>query len=203
MGEPSRVGRAEPRFDIDLSYGQQGEKLIGTFLEWITNGNGQVEVKRKSYLDLMFYVETHCDKGKTGNYRPSGISVSTATAWAFVLGDTKIAVIIPADELRALIDDPSSKDREETHGSCPTRGKLIDLAVALHRHKQRASGIVRDPVPSKVEYIPSRNTVSRAVDPMSDAILKDPEYVRQMTSWLQRTKAAEAVKREREPGEDG
>lgn len=149
------MSRAEPRFDLDLSYGQEGEKLIGAFLSWIAEGNNQIEVKRKSYLDLEFYVETHCDKGRTGTYQPSGISVTTATAWAFVLGDTNISVIIPTVELRALLDDPGAKDRKETHGSCPTRGKLISLALALYRHKQRAKGIVRAPLPDKVEHTPA------------------------------------------------
>jgi hypothetical protein len=73
-----KTGKAEPRFDLDYAYGRQGELQIGEFLEWIANGNGQVEVKRKRFLDLDFYVETHCDKGRKGNYQPSGISVTTA-----------------------------------------------------------------------------------------------------------------------------
>jgi hypothetical protein len=139
MSQPSHkpTGRAEPRFDIDYSYGRQGELQIGEFLEWIAKGNGQVEVKRKRYCDLYFYVETHCDKGRTGEYKPSGISVSTAKAWAFVIDDVGVSVVFSAELLHTMLDDPSTRDREEPHGSCPTKGKLINLAALLYREKQR------------------------------------------------------------------
>ena len=131
------MSKAEPRFDIDLKYGQTAEKLIGTFLDWIASDNGQIEVKRKRILDLKFYIETHCDKGRTGEYQPSGISVTTSAAWAFVIGDTGISVIVPTSELRTIVEDPSSRDKEELDGRCPTRGKLIDLSVLLWRCRQR------------------------------------------------------------------
>jgi hypothetical protein len=132
--------KPEPRFDIDLKWGEQGELQIGEFLEWIAEGHGRVEVKRK--LDLDFYIETHCDKGRTGHYEPSGISISTAHAWAFVIGDTGIAVIVPADELRAALTECGALDREERDGNCPTRGKLISLWVLLRRHQK--TGAITD-----------------------------------------------------------
>jgi len=138
VGQSSRVtGKAEPRFDIDYAYGRQGELLIGEFLEWIARGNGEVEVKRKRYLDFECYIETHCDYGGRGVYVPSGISITTAKAWAIVIGDTEISIIVPTEQLRSMLDDPSAKDRAGMHGSCPTRGKLINLAVLLYRHKQK------------------------------------------------------------------
>jgi len=129
---------AEPRFDLDLQYGQQGELQIGDFLEWIASGNGRVEVKRKRYLDHRLYVETHSDKGRTGNYQASGINVTTALLWTFVIGDTGIHIAVPTAALRAAIEDPSSKPVEERDGSCPTRGVLIDFCVLLYRLKQRS-----------------------------------------------------------------
>lgn len=131
-------GKAEPRFDIDYAYGRKGELIIGDFLRGIADGKGRVEVKRKRYLDWWFYVETHCDKGRTGNFEPSGISVTEAEAWAVVFGDTGISLLVPTHELRALIDDASSRDRTESDGQCPTRGKLVNLVVLLWRHKQQA-----------------------------------------------------------------
>jgi hypothetical protein len=130
-------GRAEPRFDIDLAYGRQGELQISDYLTWLAEGNGRIEVKRKRYIDLNFYVEMQCDKGRTGVYLPSGISITTAEAWAFPIADTGIAVIIPTNELRSMLEDPSTYDREERDGSCPTRGKLVNLGALLYRHKRR------------------------------------------------------------------
>jgi len=130
--------RSEPRFDLDLPYGKQAELQIGEFLDWIADGNGQVEVKHKRYLDHKLYVETHCDKGRTGTYRPSGISVTTAHCWVFVIGDTGVHVAIPTDLLRLMLTDPSSRYREERDGSCPTRGMLVDFCVLLWTLKRQS-----------------------------------------------------------------
>jgi hypothetical protein len=131
------VSKAEPRFDRDLAYGVQGELQINTFLEWVASGNARVETKRKSYLDHKLYVETEADPGATGCYRPSGINVTTAAVWCFVIGDTGIHVAVPTDLLRQMLDDPSSRPRQQTRGSVPTRGVVIDFCVLLYRQKQR------------------------------------------------------------------
>lgn len=156
--------RGEPRFDIDFKYGRQGELQIGELLDWIAAGNGRVEVKRKRILDLHFYVETHCDKGRTGAFASSGISVTTAHAWAFCIDDTGVAIIVPTDRLREMLDDPSTRDKCERDGSCPTRGKLVSLAVLLLREKQRR-GITSPSTPPAV-----------AADPLTTCKHK-PEFV--------------------------
>lgn len=131
------MSRARPEWDRDLTYGKQGELQVGEFLDWIAHGNGRVEVKRKRMLDLELYVEIACDKGRRGIYAPSGIAVTTAEMWAFCLGDTGITLMIPTALLRDALDDPSTKDKQETDGSCPTRGKLINVAVLLYRWKKQ------------------------------------------------------------------
>lgn len=129
--------KAEPRFDLDVEWGRQGELQIGDFLAWIANGDARVEVKRKRILDHKLYIETHCDKGRRGLYAPSGINVTTAQVWCFVIGDTGIHVAIPTDLLREAIREPTSRFVEEPDGSCPTRGVLLDLCVLLYRLKRR------------------------------------------------------------------
>jgi hypothetical protein len=140
MGKPDDVieGKAEPRFDRDFSYGKQGELLIGEYLEQLARGHGQVEVKRKRILDLGFFVETKCDKGRSGTFQPSGISTTTATTWAFVIGDTGIALFVPTDLLRAMFDSPLTQNVACVEGNCPTKGKLIyliDLVNRLERNR--------------------------------------------------------------------
>jgi len=130
-------GKAEPRFDLDATYGGQGELQIADYLDWIARGNGRVEVKRKRILDLFFYVETHCDKGRRGVYEPSGILGTTAAVWAFVIGDTGIAVLVPTDLLKASLGHPSVRDKEEKDGQCPTRGRLVNLAALLDTYRKR------------------------------------------------------------------
>lgn len=128
---------SEPRFDLDLPYGKQGELQITEFLEWIADGNGRVEVKHKRYLDHRFYIETHCDKGRRGVFQPSGINVTTAHVWAIVIGETGIHVAIPTDLLRLMVADESSRPAEERDGTCPTRGVLVDFCVLLYRLKSQ------------------------------------------------------------------
>ena len=123
--------RAEPRWDIDLPYGKQGECQLGDYLTWIAEGNGRVEVKRKRYLDVEFYVETHCDKGRLGDYRPSGITVTEADMWAFVIADTGLALCVPTELLRAAILHPTARAKEEEDGTCPTRGMLVNVGAML------------------------------------------------------------------------
>lgn len=131
------MNRAEPRFDIDLAYGKQGEMLVGSMLEWIANGNGRVEVKRKAFLDFELYVETECDKGRTGHYAPSGINVTTAEVWAFVVADSGLALMIPTTLLRASLEHRSARPKETLVGNCPTRGILVNLAAIMDTAKQR------------------------------------------------------------------
>lgn len=135
------MSKAEPRFDLDLKYGKQGELQIGDFLEWIASGNGRVEVKRKRILDLNFYVETACNKGRRGSYSPSGISVTTAEAWAYVIGDSGISLIVPTDLLRSMLEHPTTYDKHEDHGSCPTKGKLVNLGALLYEFRKRSCNL--------------------------------------------------------------
>jgi hypothetical protein len=143
-------GKAEPRFDIDLPYGRQAELQLADYLSWLAEGNGRIEVKRKRRLDLWFYVETHCDKGRRGVYAPSGISTTGAAAWAFTIADTNISIILPTEDLRAALIDPSTRDCEENDGSCPTRGRLVSLNVLLYRHQRRQQQVAPAP-PRPVE----------------------------------------------------
>ena len=72
----------EPRWDIDLEYGAEGEVLVRNLLGF---SDVEVEVKRKRYADDLFYVETHYDPGGRGNYKPSGINTTQAEYWAYVI----------------------------------------------------------------------------------------------------------------------
>jgi len=143
MGKPDDDvidGKAEPRFDRDFSYGKQGELLIGDYLEKLARGHGQVEVKRKRIIDLKFFVETRCDKGRRGTFEPSGISTTTATTWVYVIGDTGIAVFVPTDILRAIFTDRMTLNVACEQGNCPTKGKLVDFYdLILHLERNRAN----------------------------------------------------------------
>lgn len=122
----------EPRFDLDLDYGKQGELFVTDIAGAISGG--MVEVKRDgrwAYTGNV-YVEYQCRRA-SGQYEPSGIATSDATVWAFVLGDTEATVFVPAGLLKEFCREKFRAPnkhyylREETHGSHPTKGVLVPL----------------------------------------------------------------------------
>jgi hypothetical protein len=76
-------------WDLDLRYGQDGEESVRRLLTIDT-----VEVKRdrrwKETGNL--YIETSCYYVNDGAFKPSGVSVSKATHFAFVVEDLTILV---------------------------------------------------------------------------------------------------------------
>ena len=76
-------------WDLDLRYGQDGEESVRRLLTIDT-----VEVKRdrrwKETGNL--YIETSCYYVNDGAFKPSGVSVSKATHFAFVIEDLTIVV---------------------------------------------------------------------------------------------------------------
>jgi hypothetical protein len=82
-------------FDLDFTYGREGEKLVEQLL---TNGK-TVEVKRdrKWCQTNNVYIEVECWYMKSQSWEPSGLSVTKADYWAFVLEQS--IVMIPTDHV--------------------------------------------------------------------------------------------------------
>lgn len=139
----------EPRFDLDLEFGQQGELFVTDIAEAVASG--MVEVKRDARWAYTgnVYVEYQCRRA-SGRYEPSGIASSDATVWAFVLGDTEVAVFLPAGLLKEFCREKFRAPnkhyylREETSGSHPTKGILVPLKELMDwisaRQKMLARG---------------------------------------------------------------
>lgn len=128
----SRISEGyEPRFDIDYSYGFEGERYIADIIDGITSG--KVEVKR----DAVFhdtgnvYIEYMCQKN--GQWTESGINTTTADVWIFVLGDSKMFIGIKVAELRELAKHFHSWGCTgyEKDGSHPTRGVIISAKYLM------------------------------------------------------------------------
>lgn len=117
----------EPRFDRDYPYGRQGELLVDGTIAALRSGQVRVEDKRKRRPDNMFYVEFEHDPGRTGTYRPSGISTTEAELYAFVIENTGVVVFVPTVRLRAAFDRGCGKSAKENDGSCPTHGRLLSF----------------------------------------------------------------------------
>jgi hypothetical protein len=103
-------------FDLDFSYGSEGEKLVKELL----TGGLTVEVKRdrKWHSTNNLYIEVECWYMTKQAWEPSGLSVTTASYWAFVLEQTTL--IVPTDVLRKTVQE---KGRQITCDIPPNKSK--------------------------------------------------------------------------------
>jgi hypothetical protein len=86
-------------FDLDFTYGREGETLVEQLL---TNGR-TVEVKRdrKWHKTGNLYIEVECWYLKSQSWEPSGLSVTKADYWAFVLEEG--VLMVPTDYVRYVV----------------------------------------------------------------------------------------------------
>ena len=82
-------------FDLDFSFGRDGEQLVHDLL---TEGK-RIEVKRDRKWSITgnVYIETDCFFTKSNSWSPSGLSVTEAEYWAFVLNRT--VIMLPTEVL--------------------------------------------------------------------------------------------------------
>jgi hypothetical protein len=75
-------------FDLDFSFGKEGEQLVSALL---TEGK-RIEVKRDRKWNTTgnVYIETECFFTKSNAWAPSGLTITEAEYWAFVLNKTVI-----------------------------------------------------------------------------------------------------------------
>ena len=88
-------------FDLDFGYGRKGEQLVDELL----TGGRTVEVKRdrKWAKTNNLYIETECFFKKIDDWAPSGLGVTEASYWAFVLEESTL--IVPTDALRYAVKE--------------------------------------------------------------------------------------------------
>jgi len=118
-------------FDLDFEFGQYGETLVE---ELLTNGK-TVEVKRdRRWKDTHnVYVETECYFVKRNGWFPSGLEVTEASYWAFVLEDA--VVFVPTDALKYAV----TKYGEEITCNIPpnkSKGFLLTVPQILKAVKE-------------------------------------------------------------------
>lgn len=118
-------------FDLDFTYGSEGESLVNDLL----TGGKTVEVKRdrKWHSTNNLYIEVSCWYMNTQSWELSGLSVSKASYWAFVLEQSTF--IVPTEVLRQVVRE---KGREITCDIPPnkSRGYLITVEDLLDGTKK-------------------------------------------------------------------
>lgn len=113
---------ANSDFDIDFRFGKDGEDTVANILSVET-----VEVKRddKWFSTGNLYIETECYYNRSNSWQPSGLSVTKASHWAFVLDD--LVIMFPTDKLKKVVEltgRPAKCNIEPN----PSQGMLITIA---------------------------------------------------------------------------
>lgn len=127
MAERMAQGR-NPDWDIDQEIGSNGELFVADIIAALKDGQS-IEVKTDVWAPVSgnVYVEYSCRY--FGKYQPSGISVTTARIWAFVLA-SEVVVFTPVDRLKALARYYYRLGRARNGGAAgshPTWGVLIPV----------------------------------------------------------------------------
>ena len=112
-------------WDLDLRDGELGESKVADLLSLDT-----VEVKTdRRWKDTgNLYIETECWYVGDESWKPSGVRVSEATHWAFVLEDS--VLIIPLHRLKEAVWEVGRPVTCNIPPN-PSRGYLIAPAVLL------------------------------------------------------------------------
>ena len=118
----------EPRWDLDYEVGRQGELWVQDIADSLRSDAREVKVDERFADTGNVYVEYECRY--RGQYRPSGIAITEAPVWVFVLQSEGLALVVSTDLLRGVSREGYRAGRvaECSRGSYPTRGVLVPVA---------------------------------------------------------------------------
>ena len=115
----------DSNWDLDLRDGLRGESIVADILNADTI---EVKTDRRWRHTGNLYIETECYYKSSNSWELSGISVSKATHWAFVLEDS--VLIIPTYRLREAIHDHPRPITCNIPPN-PSRGHLVTPALLM------------------------------------------------------------------------
>ena len=115
-------------FDSTYQLGLEAERVVDAFF---TGDIANIETKRDMrWLDTgNLFIETHCFYQESQKYEESGLLVTNAHDWVFVMGQAKL--VIPAHILSALIQRPNPKRAQNKHEPNPSWGNILNVASTL------------------------------------------------------------------------
>ena len=118
----------EPRWDLDYEVGRQGELWVQNIADSLRSDAREVKVDERFAETGNVYVEYACRY--RGQYRPSGIAITEAPVWVFVLQPEGLALVVSTELLRRVSREGYLAGRvaECSRGSHPTRGVLVPVA---------------------------------------------------------------------------
>lgn len=114
-----RILIKDSNWDLDLRAGEAGESYVADLLHADT-----IEVKTdRRWKDTgNLYVETYCFQQSSQTWEKSGVLVSKATHWAFVIDDA--ILIVPTRKLKQAVLDIGWHTETKMPPN-PTKGYLI------------------------------------------------------------------------------
>jgi len=117
----------EPRFDLDLRFGHEGERQVGELLRL---PRARIEVKTERFQNTRVFVETLHLPQRANGYEPSGLLVSESAYWVFVKPGP-LFVFVPPEVLKRRIHAMEQIGMPPIagglRGDSPTKGYLVDL----------------------------------------------------------------------------
>lgn len=114
-------------FDLDFRYGQDGELYVNNLLQ---DPLKTVECKRDSrWIDTgNIFIETENWSNAINEWRKSGLSISKATHWSFILEE--MVIIVPIDTLKKATRE-YGRPIEMAIEPNPSRGYLITINALI------------------------------------------------------------------------
>lgn len=121
-----------PEWDIDRARGEEAEQLVRQMRSALAVGSCEVKRDDQAAKTGNVYVEYACLTSQ--GWQPSGLSVTKAANFVFVLFDMRVIVWLPVWLLKNIARD--CKKAEQPHGSHPTRGVLVPVDSLLSKARQ-------------------------------------------------------------------
>ena len=123
-------------WDIDFSIGKEGEDYVEGVLRAILTGTIEVKRDLKWLQTGNIYVETECFYQTSQQWEASGLSVTKASHWAFVLAD--MVLILPTDDLKLVVETEGHPIQTDIEPN-PTKGFLIKVEQIIRKYRYGAN----------------------------------------------------------------
>jgi hypothetical protein len=132
----------EPRFDVDFARGKIGEDLVSALPDMFLSGKLEVKTDSKAIKTGNFYVETWQKSYYSDEWKQSGINLSEADYWAFVIPQNMAAFIITQEALKELLNKNRDTYREGSQPICTpetnaSKGKLVPISDIVQKMIER------------------------------------------------------------------
>tara|TARA_B110000503_G_scaffold101884_1_gene152172 strand:+ start:3407 stop:3829 length:423 start_codon:yes stop_codon:yes gene_type:complete len=128
----------EPKFDVDFARGKIGEDLVSGLPEMFLSGKVEVKTDSKAIKTGNFYVETWQKSYYSDEWKQSGIYLSEADYWAFVIEQNLAMFMITRKALVELLTENWETYREGSQPICTpetnaSKGMLVPISDIVQK----------------------------------------------------------------------